>query len=180
MKGFTREHTEFSLCGLNCLLCPMQVGGYCPGCGGGPGNQSCAIARCSLDLGGHAFCSDCSSYPCARYDEFDAADSFVPHSRRAADLARARELGPDTYIDELRAKRAILDKLLANYNDGRRKTFYCAAVYLLPLEDLKNVVAKLEEQPECPVKERATAAVKMLQETAGDHGVPLKLKKTKG
>ena len=61
MKDFTREHTEFSLCGLNCLLCPMQVGGYCPGCGGGPGNQSCAIARCSLDLGGHAFCSDCSS-----------------------------------------------------------------------------------------------------------------------
>ena len=66
MKDFTREYTECSLCGLNCLLCPMQVGGYCPGCGGGPGNQSCAIARCSLDKGGYAFCSDCSAYPCAR------------------------------------------------------------------------------------------------------------------
>ena len=52
MKGFTREHTEFSLCGLACLLCPMQVGGYCLGCGGGAGNQSCAIARCSLEQGG--------------------------------------------------------------------------------------------------------------------------------
>ena len=113
----------------------MQVGGYCPGCGGGPGNQRCTIARCSLDKGGYAFCSQCPTYPCARYDEFDSADSFVPHSRRAADLNHARELGLDVYIDELRAKRIILDKLLADYNDGRRKTFYCAAVYLLPLED---------------------------------------------
>ena len=104
----------------------------------------------------------------------------MPHSRRAADLDRAQELGLDTYINELRAKRAILDKLLANYNDGRRKTFYCAAVYLLPLEALKNVVAKLENQPECPVKEQATAAVKLLQETADGHGVCLKLKKKKG
>ena len=49
MKGFTREDKRFSLCGLNCGLCPMQIGGYCPGCGGGEGNQSCAIARCSLE-----------------------------------------------------------------------------------------------------------------------------------
>ena len=91
-----------------------------------------------------------------------------------------RNLGLDAYIDELRAKRAILDKLLVNYNDGRRKTFYCAAVYLLPLEDLKNIVAKLEDQPECSVKERATAAVKLLQGAADGHGVCLKLKKKKG
>lgn len=100
MKGFTREHTEFSLCGLACLLCPMQVGGYCPGCGGGSGNQSCAIARCSLEQGGPEFCSGCAAYPCARYDEFDAADSFVPHSRRAADLARAGEMGLDAWLAE--------------------------------------------------------------------------------
>ena len=35
MKGFTREETRFSLCGLNCALCSMHLGGYCPGCGGG-------------------------------------------------------------------------------------------------------------------------------------------------
>lgn len=103
----------------------------------------------------------------------------MPHSRRAADLERARELGLVAYVDELRAKRAILDKLLANYNDGRRKTFYCAAVYLLPLEDLKNVVVKLEDQPECSVKERATAAVKLLQGIADDRGICLKLNKKK-
>ena len=40
MKGFQREDRMFSLCGLNCMLCPMQIGGYCPGCGGG---KSCHV-----------------------------------------------------------------------------------------------------------------------------------------
>ena len=51
MKGFTREDVRFSLCRLNCCLCSIHLGGYCPGCGDGAGNQNCAIARCSLEHG---------------------------------------------------------------------------------------------------------------------------------
>lgn len=36
MKGFTEEETWFFLCGLNCCLYSIHLGGYCPGCGGGP------------------------------------------------------------------------------------------------------------------------------------------------
>lgn len=179
MKGFTREYTQFSLCGLNCLLCPMQVGGYCPGCGGGPGNQSCTIARCSLDRGGYAFCSQCLSYPCSRYEDFDSGDSFVPHSRRAADLARVGEVGLESYLSELQTKREIFDKLLADCNDGRRKTLYCAAAYLLPLEDLQATMTQLESRQELSLKERASAAAKLLQETAGKRDISLKLNKKK-
>ena len=39
MKGFIRSDRLFSLCGLNCGLCTMRLGGCCPGCGGGEGNQ---------------------------------------------------------------------------------------------------------------------------------------------
>ena len=93
MKGFERKETRFSLCGLNCGLCVMRTGGYCPGCGGGPGNQSCALARCSLTHGGPEFCWECAEYPCHRYEGFDRCDSFLPHSTRQRDIARARELG---------------------------------------------------------------------------------------
>ena len=86
MKGFTREETRFSLCGLNCCLCSMHLGGYCPGCGGGSGNQNCAIAKCSLDHGGVLFCWECPEYPCSRYDGFDDGDSFVPHRNRQQDI----------------------------------------------------------------------------------------------
>jgi len=54
MKGFKRENRLLSLCGLNCGLCTMYLGKYCPGCGGGEGNQPCAMARCSLQHPGVA------------------------------------------------------------------------------------------------------------------------------
>lgn len=180
MKGFTRNETRFSLCGLNCGLCSMHLGGYCPGCGGGAGNQSCAIARCSLEHGGVPFCWECPEYPCARYEGFDDADSFIPHRTRQQDITQVQALGLEAYLTRLEEKRAVLEELLAHYNDGRRKTFFNTAVCLLPLEDLQSVTAALNSQPELTeqsIKERALAAVQLLQEAADRRGVRLKLNK---
>ena len=180
MKGFTRTETRFSLCGLNCVLCSMRLGRYCPGCGGGAGNQSCAIAKCSLEHGGVPFCWECPEYPCSRYEGFDDGDSFVPHRNRQQDIDKARELGLDAYLAQLEEKRAILEELLAHYNDGRRKSLFNTAVYLLPLEDLRFVMASLDDRPglgEQAVKERALAAVGLLQEAADHRGISLKLNK---
>ena len=101
MKGFTRTETRFSLCGLNCALCSMSLGCYCPGCGGGAGNQSCALAKCSLEHIGVQFCWECPEYPCTRYDGFDDGDSFVPHRNRQQDIALAREIGLKAYLAQL-------------------------------------------------------------------------------
>lgn len=183
MKGFTRTETRFSLCGLNCALCSMHLGGYCPGCGGGAGNQSCAIARCSLEHGGIQFCWECPEYPCPRYEGFDDGDSFVSHRHRQQDVAQARALGLDTYLAQLEEKRTVLEQLLAHYNDGRRKTFFNTAVCLLPLEDLQSVTAALNSRPELSeqaVKERALAAVGLLQEAADRRVISLKLNKRPG
>lgn len=180
MKGFTREEVRFSLCGLNCALCSMHLGGDCPGYGGGAGNQSCAIAKCSLAHGGVPFCWECPEYPCSRYDGFDDGDSFVPHRNRQQDIARAQELGLDAYLTQLAEKRAILDTLLAGYNDGRRKTFFHTAVYLLPLGELQSVMADLNRRPELagqPIKERALVAAELLQQAADRRGISLKLNK---
>ena len=178
MKGFTRTETRVSLCGLNCALCSMHLGGYCPGCGGGAGNQSCRIAKCSLEHGGIQFCWGCPEYPCAHYEGFGDRDSFVPHRNRAQDIAQVQAIGLEAYLTQLEEKRTILDALLADYNDGRRKTLFNTAVYLLPLEELRVVMAALrEEPPELPVKERAKAAAALLQAVADRQGVSLKLRK---
>ena len=50
-EGFTRMETRFSLCGLECDLCSMHLGGYCPGLGGGAGNQSTMKGKCSWSTG---------------------------------------------------------------------------------------------------------------------------------
>ena len=180
MKGFTRAETRFSLCGLNCALCSMQLGSCCPGCGGGAGNQGCAIARCSLEHGGVPFCWECPEYPCPRYEGFDDGDSFVPHRNRQQDIARVQELGLEAHLARLEEKRVLLEELLAHYNDGRRKTLFNTAVYLLPLEDLQSVMAVLDGRPELegqPIKERALAAVELLQAAADRRGISLKLNK---
>ena len=158
-----------SLCGLSCGLRAMNLGGCRPGCGGGAGNQNCAIAKCSLAHGGVPFCWECPEYPCSRYDGFDDGDSFVPHRNRQQDIARAQELGLEAYLAQLEEKHAILDALLAGYNDGRRKTLFHTAVYLLPLEELQSVMADLDSRPELagqPIKELALVAVELLQQAA--------------
>ena len=180
MKGFDRAEPRFSLCGLQCALCPMHLDGYCPGCGGGAGNQSCAIARCSLEQGGPEFCCDCPRYPCSRYDGFDEYDSFVPHQSRRRDLERLPEQGLDTLLTEMQAKTVLLDRLMAGYNDGRHKTLFRTAVYLLPLPELEAALRELEGRPglaELPPRERARAAEALLREAADRQGLKLGLRK---
>ena len=90
MKGFKRNNQLLSLCGLNCGLCPMHIDGYCPGCGGGAGNQSCRIARCSLEHDNLTYCYECSSYPCDKYMKFAKYDSFITHQHYHQDLMKAK------------------------------------------------------------------------------------------
>lgn len=102
MKGFVRKDQRLSLCGLNCGLCPMRLGGHCGGCGAG--NQSCKIARCSLEQGGVTYCYQCGNYPCEKYREPDPYDSFITGQNRLRDMEKARILGPEAYGREQEQK----------------------------------------------------------------------------
>ena len=179
MKNFTRKNPLFALCGLNCALCSMHFGGYCPGCGGGDGNQSCAIAKCSLTHGVE-YCSQCGEYPCKNFDKFDSYDSFITHRSRHKDLLCAKTMGYENYLLELNEKSAILNELLQNYNAGRQKTFYSVAVNLLDLADLKTVMEQIENTEQSDgrtPKEKAAIAVGYFQKMAAAHNIELKLHK---
>ena len=179
MKGYRRAHPQFSLCGLNCALCVMHIGGYCPGCGGGEGNQPCAIIRCALAHDAVEYCRQCSDYPCARYEGALEYDLFIPSGNRRRDLERAERMGLEAYLAELAEKTDILLNLLRDYNDGRRKTLYCAAANLLSLDGLRTVMAQLSQgvNENRPLKDKATQAAALLQTAADAEGVSLKLKK---
>ena len=170
MKGFTRKNPYFSLCGLNCKLCSMNISGHCGGCGFG--NQSCPIARCSLEHGKQEYCFQCPEYPCEKYAGIDEFDSFITHSNQKADLKKMKKIGEEAYNAEQIEKRQILDRLLAEYNDGRKKTLFCLAVNLLPLEELRTIFD--EDDLEMSVKDRAGQMEKRLKERSR---VELKLRK---
>ena len=135
----------------------MNISGHCGGCGFG--NQSCPIARCSLEHGNPEYCFRCSDYPCERYAHVDEADSFITHMNQKTDLEKMRKIGEEAYNAEQAEKRQILDRLLAEYNDGRRKTLYCLAVNLLPLEALRTLypwIRSVHVKDACETKEPGT------------------------
>ncbi len=176
MKGFERKDPYLSLCGLNCKLCSMELGGYCGGCGFG--NQSCPIARCSMERNGVEHCVQCSEYPCQRYESIDMHDSFITHLHQKRDLEKLQQMGNERYAAEQMKKRDILDHLLARYNDGRKKTLFCLAVNLLALDDLKMILKEADKEAgEWPEKERAVYVVNLLQKCADKSGILLKLRK---
>ncbi len=176
MKGFERENPLFSLCGLNCGLCSMRLGGHCGGCGFG--NQSCALARCSLEHGPVEYCFQCGKYPCERYERMDEYDSFITHQRRKADLQKAQQGGIERYNAEQEQKVKILTHLLAQYNDGRRKTLFCLAVNLLELDTLTAIVEQADAMTgEMPLKEKAAFVSALFKQCADKNGITLKLRR---
>lgn len=180
MKDFIRDYPFFSACGLNCGLCTMHIGGYCPGCGGGDGNQSCAIARCTI-AHGVAFCSECREYPCLKYDGIDDYDSFISTRNMKSNLEKLSRIGLEAYKAELNEKINILSLLLSDYNDGRHKSPFCTAVNLLELCSLQKIMAELssEATADMCLKEKAKLASSKFESAAQLQGICLKLRKKK-
>ena len=179
MKNYKRDYALLSLCGLNCGLCTMHIDGYCPGCGGGDGHQSCKIVKCAITTSSPEFCSLCSEYPCKNYEHITDFDSFITHQNMFANLKKINNIGIEQYKKELEEKIKILNLLLNKYNDGRKKSFYCLAVNLLELNDINEVISKLNEKTrnETDLKKKAKIAQELFNSAAKNKNITLKLNK---
>jgi hypothetical protein len=181
MEIYTRVNPDFSLCGLNCALCPnfhIHTNGKfkCPGCGGKnflKKHPSCAIITCSKKHKNIEFCFNCDEYPCKRYLEPNEKDSFITYKNREKNIKSASK-DLNKYLDELQKKKIILSELLRNYNDGRMKNYYCIAVNLLPIIELEEIMKKAREtgrRENIEEKER----VKMVKDIFTDFANKLKI-----
>ena len=180
MRDFKRENLSFSLCGLNCGLCSMNLNQYCRRWRGREGNQACSIAKCSLQHENVEYCFQCKNYSCEKYDNIDEFDSFITHQHQKQDMEKFKKLGIELYSAEQQRKKTLLNHLLDTYNDGRKKTLFCVAVNLLDLNDLENIVSELDENtPNLTLKEKSARASILLQEAAMKNHLVLKLRKKK-
>jgi len=184
MSDTPRAYPQFSACGLNCGLCPRYYTdgpSRCPGCGGAgfsARHPACGVLSCCR-RNGLEVCFQCEQFPCPRYEGADQSDSFITHRNQFIDLYRAKDIGLDGYIHQLNDKMDMLCQLLAHYDDGRRKGFFCTAVNLLDTADIRAILDALRRQfdGQTPIKLRAAEAVALLQQRADAHGVDLKLRK---
>ena len=163
------------MCGLNCGLCTMRLGGHCPGCG--QGNKPCEIARCGMEHDVE-YCFQCPEYPCELYDHVDEYDSFMTHLHQKEDLMKAKEIGIEAYTEEQSQKVDLLDTLLKGYNSGREKTLFSLAVNLLNTDDIKKVLDEGGQlASDMLIKDKAKYVSGRLREIAAEKGIELKLRK---
>lgn len=186
MKEYKREYPQFSLCGLNCGLCPRyQTSGAskCPGCGGVDfhlKHPTCAVITCNSKHDNVEYCFQCSAYPCEKYRKLSEKDSFISYRNVIDDFEKAKKNGIDCYKEQLNEKIGILELLLENYDDGRHKGFYCRAANLLLLSDLRDVIAEIENtigKSSAPLPEKIQLIVLSLEVKAVSRNSSLELRK---
>lgn len=186
MKEYKRKYPLFSLCGLNCGLCPRfhtSGASKCPGCGGTNfhlKHPACAVITCNNKHDRVEYCFQCSSYPCEKYSAPSEYDSFISYQNVLADLHKADRKGIDQYKTELNKKIHILEYLISRYNDGRRKNYYCIAVNLLKLADIREITAEIRnkiDKSDIEFKDKIELIVSLFEKKAKEENINLSLRK---
>lgn len=186
MQEYVRQYPLFSLCGLNCALCPRfntEGTSRCPGCGGADfhlKHPACAVITCNRKRDNVEYCFQCSAYPCAKYEEPSGLDSFISYRKVLSDFEKASGEGLEKYAEELCEKAEILEFLLNACNDGRRKSFYCTAVNLLELEDLREICKEIRGRingQDIDAKDKVALIVSLFEDKAKQKNISFKLRK---
>jgi hypothetical protein len=186
MREYKRKNPMFALCGLQCGLCPRHqtdAPSKCPGCGGADfhlKHPSCAVITCNLRRDNVEYCFQCPAYPCERYGKPGKVDSFISYRNVIPDFQKAKEMGIERSMVEWDRKRAILEFLLGNYDDGRRKGFYCLAVNLLAMEDLEIVLECINREVKnqnIDKKQKIEKVIGFINGAAREKEIELKLRK---
>lgn len=175
LEHFDRTDSLFSLCGLNCGLCGFRLQGNCNGCFKDSFCAArCPMALCSVRHGNLQYCFECPGYPCRHFDGFDSYDTLVLHRNQRKDMQKAKEFGIEAYLAEQRQKVGLLNRLLESYDDGQNQVFYCAAVNMLSVDDVRSIIDRADsETAGMALSERAKYAESALRKFASKKGIKL-------
>jgi hypothetical protein len=113
----------------------------------------------------------------------EGLDSVISHKPAIPNLNRIKEVGLETYLEEQRERRLLVEHLLANYNEGRSMSFYCVACTLTPPDLIRQAIGEMErvlasgQVDASDLKAKARAMRSSIQGLASQAGIDLKLRK---
>ena len=112
----------------------------------------------------------------------DKRDSFVTKQRSLSNLDFVREAGLEHFINQQGNRIKLLETMLARFNEGRSKSYYCLAAALLPIADLEASLGEADREitnnsagPE-DIKAKAAILRRFLNSHAAERGVELRLR----
>lgn len=179
-----KRYSTVGCCGIDCGLCPRyhtKGSSACPGCGGlnfklkhpACGTLTCCAIRNSLDV-----CVDCKDYPCNKFKHENVSyDTFVTHKKMFDNLRFIKDNGIELFLLQQIKRITILGSLLADFDDGRSKSYYCISCTLLPLFELENASNKLEKIKVLTIKKKIKLIREEFDLIAKNNGIELKLNK---
>ena len=175
-------HPTIGCCGIDCGLCPRYYtdgSSKCPGCGGegfDDKHPPCSIKSCCANKHKLEACGQCPEYPCDKYTNMKGIerDSFVTHKKMFHNQDQIKTQGIEAFIEQQSERIALLKDMLADYNDGRSKSFYCTAVALLHPEHIKKAMANITPQDD--KKNTAKELKTTLRQCAEAQGIELSLR----
>ena len=94
-----------AFCGLYCGECGAFKRGRCPGCAENAKAGWCGVRKCCL-AEKRASCADCAAHPdprsCGKFHHWiSRLIGFLLRSNRSACIRRIREVGRETFADEM-------------------------------------------------------------------------------
>jgi hypothetical protein len=186
----TKKYPTIGACGLDCGLCPSfhrEGKSRCPGCCGDAfweAHPGCPFITCAVKQKGLETCGQCNEFEfCPRVmkllENAKHSDSTISYIPVSTNLACVRKNGIEMWALRQNKKITFLKTLLTDYNDGRHKTFYCLSVQLLPVNQLKLALGRVQKKisTEMSPKDRTFLIKNAFDILAAKSGCELKLRR---
>ena len=183
------KYCEFGVCGLSCRLCPRYHTDAESRCGGCKNEQriavGCPFITCAVKKQRIEFCWDChDSRTCekwAKHRDFGRQyDTFKCYQKLEDNISAITQSGIDSFEEQQRAREQILTEMLAEFNEGRSKSYYCIAATVMEIEELREALNQArEESEEIGIRDKSRVMHSVLDSIASKRSYYLKLRKRK-
>jgi hypothetical protein len=149
------EYPEIGVCGLSCRLCPSyhaSTDSRCAGCKSeGRMKVGCPFITCAVKKRGIEFCWQCPEHKnCGKWGEHRRRgwchDSFVCYQRLEDSIAFIGRQGVSAFVEDQRDRERLLTALLAEFNEGRSKSFYCIVATVMDIQEIAQAIAQARNE----------------------------------
>jgi len=181
------NYPNIGVCGLSCSLCPSYhiVGASrCGGCKSeGRIAAGCPFITCAVKKRHIEFCWECDeNKSCERWAEHRdfgrSHDTFVCYAALERNISSIVGDGLESFIEKQSVRELLLSEMLADYNEGRSKRYYCIAATLLEPEELEIALSKVRELDHgMDKREKSKRLHTLLDAAANAHPIKLCLRK---
>ncbi len=181
------KYPKIGICGLSCVLCPnyhTQAKSRCLGCKSEDRMAvGCPFITCAIKKKEVEFCWDCQeNRSCEKWrkhrDFSKQHDTFKCYQKLENNINFIQKHGVAEFEKLQNIREQLLEEMLAEFNEGRSKSYYCIAATVLEINELKESLARARDDSKgLEIKEKSKLLHAILDEIAIKEKYSLRLRK---